>query len=555
MNLKALVIFVLTFLSSRVFAQPVEGPELLWRQVLGGVALTRPAWQLESVIVVCEGGIVKAFGSSGALLWEYKAGGRLLPFITRSGNGASYICRTDGTFHAINRAGRLLWKVNLKDRLSAPPLIGWDDRIFVFLTGKLCCFTASGTQLWQIQLESPLAARPVPDRAGGFAGALENGKLIRVSAFGKMDVLQLSAAPVAVMTLPPTEGLNGGRLSFIAVHSDGRMELAGDDGGLTEAPKLPAAPIAVKERGGLLAVFLATGNLALISPEQDFGVIWSVKTGFARQDDGVEIDWDERGIYLLSKSGGEGYSPEGARRWNMKLSDSVTTPVLDGNGVMYSCGKDWILYAYRVEDDKRPPDDKEVYSFEAEGIYGLGEAPLNSEFPLWFGFSLNMVEAGIRAGNLGEMEPAYTKLLLGIVDGPGQPGRQNSFESLNLRIKALTLLGLIGSRETIPFLTRVFRQERNLIIKSAAAETIGAIGVDPEGRALDAFAELIVLPGPYLRERLLASIAVSIGNLCRFSGPPLSGRGIPLLVSLTYASQPRSVRSRAERELAAIYRY
>ena len=553
MNFKMLTLIILTALPAAVFAQPFEAPELLWRQVLGGVALTRPVEQLESVIVVREGGAVKAFGSSGILLWEYRAGGKLLPFIARSGSGTSYVCRTDGVFHAINRAGRQLWKVNLQGTLVAPPLTGWDGRVFVFLSKKLYCFTASGTQLWLIELESPLALDPIADKAGGFAGVLEDGSLIRVNAFGKIDAVKLSAVPFALIALTPPENQSGkARLRFMAVHSGGKLELIEEGGGAIEAPGLPAAPIAVTEHSGLLAALLENGVLTLVSPEG--GALWGVKTEFAKQDDKVEIDWNERGIYLLSKSGGEGYSLEGARRWNMKLSGSVTAPVLNGNGVMYSCGKDWILYAYRVEEDQRLFSDRETYSFEAEGTYGLGEASPEAGFPQRPDFLLDMAESRIRAGNLGETEPAYTRLLLGIAGGASQRGQQNSFESINLRVRALRLLGTIGSRETVPFLTQIFRREQDMIIKAAAAEAIGAIGVDPEGRVLDAFTEAAVIPGAYLQERLFVSIAASIGKLCRFSGPLLCVRGIPLLTGLADAAQPKSVRRRAEQELAALYK-
>jgi outer membrane protein assembly factor BamB len=548
MYLKVPSILVLTFLTATVFAQSLDEPELLWRQALGGVALTRPVEQLGSVALVCEGGTVKTLGSSGVLLWEYRAGGRLLPFIARSGSGASYVCRSDGMFHAINRAGRQLWKVKLTGRLVAPPLIGWDDRVFVFLSKKLYCFTASGNRLWQMELESPLAIDPIADKSGGFAAVLEDGNLIQVNAFGKMDAVRLSVVPFAIMSLSPAETRNGTSTRFIAIHADGRLELI-EDGIPVERSRLQAAPLAVVERDGLLAALLSDGSLTLISPEE--GTVWSVKTEFARHDSEVEIDWNERGIYLLSKSGGEGYSRQGERRWNMKLSGSVTAPVLNGNGIMYSCGKNWILYAYRVEDVTALCPDKKIYSSESEERYGLGEETSKLAFPQGFEFLLNAAEAVIRAGNLGEMEPAYTRLLLGIADGANMGDQQDSFENIWPRVRSLRLLGLIGSRETIPFLTRFFRREQNLIIKGAAAEAIGAIGVDPEGRALDAFTE--ILPGTYLQERLLVSIAASTGKLCRFSGPPLSIRGIPLLVSLTDPGQPKSVRRRAQQELAAMY--
>jgi hypothetical protein len=90
------------------------------------------------------------------------------------------------------------------------------------------------------------------------------------------------------------------------------------------------------------------------------------------------------------------------------------------------------------------------------------------------------------------------------------------------------------------------------MIKTAAAEAIGAIGVDPEGLVFDAFAEAIAPSRSYLQDRLLYSIAVSIGKLYKFSGPSLSRRGIELLINLSSYTQTKRVRRRALQELAEI---
>jgi outer membrane protein assembly factor BamB len=550
---RTLAIFILTLLPNAVFAQAVEEPELLWRQVLGGEALARPSVQLESVVVVCEGAALKAFGSSGTFLWEYKAGGKLLPFIARSGTGTSYICRTNGVLYAINRSGRRLWQVNLKEQMTAPPLIGWDDRVFVFLSKKLLCFTATGTQLWRLDTESPLAFAPVPDYSGGFAGVLKDGTFIRVSPFGRLTATPLAAVPFAVFPLASAAGDTG---PVLALHTDGVLDFIGAGGkSLNEAPEggllpaLPAPPLAAAERGGLLAVLLANGELNLVSPQS--GVLWSVKTGLVKQDGTIEIYWDEYGIYILSGTGGEGYDLKGRRLWDMSLRGSAAVPVLDGRGVMYSCGKDWILYAYRVENEKLPQKFTAGYSLKAPGEYGLGKPPSKAA-----GFNgnttlleslLDIIEKSVKNGSLGEMEPEHTRLLLGLADSVNRNRQNTAF-----RLKALGILALIGSRETIPFLAELFHREQDARVKSAVAETIGSIGVDPEGLALDAFTEVIFPSTAYFQERLLFSITVSIGKLCRFSGPPLSGRGIQLLVGLSSYTQPKRVRRRAEQELSEI---
>jgi outer membrane protein assembly factor BamB len=131
------------------------GPSPLWRHALGGTVIGAPAAQAESVAVVCDGGMVQAYSRSGRLLWTYSAQGRLSPHITRSPEGTSYVCRTNGLFIALNRLGRELWRVNLDGPLAEPALVGWDGRIFIPTANRVACYTASGFLLWSRQLDAP----------------------------------------------------------------------------------------------------------------------------------------------------------------------------------------------------------------------------------------------------------------------------------------------------------------------------------------------------------------------------------------------------------------
>jgi outer membrane protein assembly factor BamB len=553
LDIQLLKILVLCLLPAALFAEGVDEADLLWRQVLGGAALTKAAAQLDSVVIVCEGGMLKAFSRTGIFLWEYRAEGRLQPFITRSASGVSYICRTNGVFSAINRSGRLLWKINLKERLAAPALTGWDDRVFIFLSKRLLCFTASGTRLWQLELENPLVLPPVPDKSGGFIAVLENNNFVRVNAFGQLDAVRLDDIPFALLPLKPEIG---GMPAAAALYSNGVLEFIGEDGAGNPRgflTRFPSPPLAAAERDGLLAVLLANGDLTLFSPEH--GILWSVRTALsAAGNQNVEINWDDEEIYLLSQNGGEGYNLNGGQVWNMRLPGSAAMPVIAG-GILYSSGKDWIFYAYRVEDREKPAAAQGLgaYDLKKAGDYGLGKAPLDTEaqkFPRAGALTdiLSKIETSVRHGNIGVMEPSYTKILLAAANGGGLRS-----ENINQRLKAINLLGRAGSRETIPFLTELFRRDKNIQIKSAAAQAIGMIGADPDGRALAAFAEFITAPHTYSDERLLANLAASIGSLCRFSGPPLSRLGIPLLMVLADPKQPKSTRRRAVQELSLLY--
>ena len=132
-----------------------DAPPPLWRQALGGAAIAEPASRAESVVVVCEGGMVQSYSRTGRLLWTHNAQGRLSPYITRSPEGTSYVSRTNGLFIALNRVGRELWRVNLGSPLTGPPLTGWDGRIFIPTANRIACYTASGFLLWSRQLDAP----------------------------------------------------------------------------------------------------------------------------------------------------------------------------------------------------------------------------------------------------------------------------------------------------------------------------------------------------------------------------------------------------------------
>jgi outer membrane protein assembly factor BamB len=155
---------------------------------------------------------------------------------------------------------------------------------------------------------------------------------------------------------------------------------------------------------------------------------------------------------------------------------------------------------------------------------------------------LEQISSAVGSGIIGANEPAWTTFLLTV---------STNQEFIHNRIDALRLLGQIGSRETIPWLVNIFRRENEPVIRAAAAAAIGAIGVDPEGIAIQTF--LYTLINTNIRdELLLTAIASATGDLCRFSGPPLSDTGIRILNLLAESSQPSVVRRQANMELATL---
>jgi len=113
------------------------------------------------------------------------------------------------------------------------------------------------------------------------------------------------------------------------------------------------------------------------------------------------------------------------------------------------------------------------------------------------------------------------------------------------------MLGKLGSQETIPWLINIFKNDNEPAIKTAAINSIGSIGVDPQGIALQAFLYSIINSSTK-DEQILTAVAAATGALCRFSGPPLSEAGIRMLTLLTANHQPSAARRQARAELASL---
>jgi outer membrane protein assembly factor BamB len=442
--------------------------------------------------------------------------------------------------------------------LSFPVLVGWDGRIFVFTPGKVRCYTAAGYALWNRDLAAPAALPPQIDHRGGLVLALENREVLEISPFGGVAARPLPETPAALIPLG-----TAGEAPLLILYGDGRAELSRRGEPPLPFPSLGNRPLKGAARGDKAAVVLEDGrvlNLSLPTGETRWTARSHVTSGTAPED--LALVYDERGIYVLSTAGASGFGEDGRRRYLIRLDGAAAGPAWSDEGILYSGGTDWLLYAYRLEEQVRPRK-QSLYGPAPEGSYGTGNPPPSP----WADYDLRFEEAelaarlgeiadALRKGAVGEKEMDYAAYLMEIAGSLGAvPPRDTRLHPpvfIRRRVEAVRLLAFIGSRETIPFLARLLLRDPDGPVKAAAAEAIGRIGVDPDGVALRAFGALIFPPIPYRDERTLAAIAAAAGALGRFSGPPLSEAAVKILVALSGEDRPGSVRNRARKELASL---
>jgi outer membrane protein assembly factor BamB len=532
----------------------------VWRMALGGAVIGVPTIQGGTLVVVLDGGHIKAYTLDGKALWDYYAKGKLAPYVSRSREGTCYMYRTDGTLIAVNRAGRELWQLKPErpaagseaPEPAAPVISGWDGRIFVTLGRRLYCYTAAGYRLWRVDLEHKPVLGPMPDKSGGLVMALENGDMAELSHFGSVLTRSLGEIPSA---LTPVEGgvlvfFKNGRTKFFAA-----SEWTGRKTVPKNLPTLGGTPIGGIALGNHAAAVLSGGKVVFMSVN-DGKVLWTGESHIQSRDNssGIEMLYDERGIYILTQEGATGFSPDGRRLWMLRIRGAAAVPAFSGEGTLYSGGSDWILYAYKLEE-RVLRERNSLYGPLPEGSYGLG-----NPFPSpWAGYDYNYRETilnekfaeisnSIHAGNVGNNEKSYTAYLMEAAESSIGPSASPARPLVHVlyRAEAARLLGYIGSRETITFLSGLFSKDPDPTVKAAAAEAIGRIGVDPDGIAFRAFAQAAT----YTREeQVLTAVAAAIGSLCRFSGPPLSETGIRLLNVLGSDGMPGRTKARARQEL------
>ena len=562
------ILLIALFLSASLsfptlYAQDISNAPL-WRQALGGVIIGRPIAQVESVVAITDGSRLLSFSSQGTPLWDYSARGRLTPHLSRSREGTSYICRTNGILIAINRAGRELWQYRLRTPIIYPVLIGWDSRLFVFTETQIICMTASGNVLWSKTLEKSIALAPFLDTTGGFIIVMDDGEVQSIDPFGNLVSYQLlggvsSAVPSAITSLY----IEGWGPSILLLHSDRQLELIYPELGYGETFRgrldLPSLPLAAVGRGDKAAVLLQDGRLALICFERR-DILWLADIGISIPAS-VEIDisYDERGIYVLTREGASAFTADGRRLWIIRLTGTAALPVFGDDGILYSSGNDWILHAYQLEDQVRAGL-RLLYGEEAEGNYGLSNPGPSSwaNFPLRFEerelqARFSEIQQAIRNGYVGNREREYIAWLMetsGSFAAILHTGGRSPVQ-VQQRADATRLFAYIGSRETIPFLANLFINDPEAPVKAAAAYAIGKIGVDPEGIALRAF-QSVISPMAISNETVLTSVAAAVGALCRFSGPPLSEAGIRLLTALSSADRPPATRRQAQQEMRSL---
>lgn len=555
------------------------GAAPIWYHYMGDLALGQPYLMAESVVVATRGGSVQSYFRTGTPLWDFDSRIPITPYIARSMEGVTYLSDQSGYFRAVNRVGRELWRTNEGRAISFPPVVGWDGRIFIPLGQRLACRTAAGHPLWNIDLGSPMAVQPMLDRGGSLITVLENRDFVRIGPFSAVERLRLDQMPSLVVPLK-TNNQN----SYILLYPGGEAEILHYNEGNARGsrlsrqrfPSLPGPPAAASsatlsaEMRDVFAVTLRDGRVMLINISGR--VLW---TGYSHettaergsgnlQQARASMVFDERGIYSITTRGATGFDFDGRRRFLLRFTEASSIPAFSDEGLLYVCGTNRVLYVYGLDSRPRTVLRNRFFGPEPEGTYGMGNPPPSPWSLDPFRFNINQQDmmynrilAAIDSGQLGEREPIYVAYLMEMIGFfLNDPHFSRVRPAVNpiRHIEFIDLLGRVGSRETVPFLRTIFNRYHEPSVRSASAEAIARIGVDPDGSTFQSFHFFLAPNNPNRDPQLLLSATGAIVAISRYSGPPLSGEGLLLLrlfSNLTWA--PRAIQNHIRGEIDAMF--
>ena len=554
-------------------AMPVQAAPN-WFRDIGVSALDRPYLMAESLVLANADGSIRSIYMTGTDLWNFNPQDEVTPFLARSVEGATYLSDTTGLFKAINRVGNDLWYENLGSQVTFHPVVGWDGRIFIPVGSRMYTRTASGQPLWSRDFESPMVLSPMLDNLGSVVTVLENRDFLRVSQFSAIDRIRLDEIPVHIAPV-----MSGSNQSYVLFYSGGRTEKinfteSGPRGNrLSRAsfPSMESTPAAAAGRGDKIAAVLWDGRVLLI--DYNGNILWtdnSHETAAERGRGNIDqsntlVQFDSRGIYIITTRGATAFAEDGRRRFLHRFEEAVNIPAFSEEGLLFVNGTDSSIYAYKLDNKPLIVQRSRYYGPMPEGNYGLGDPPpspwsmdphrweANEQARMY-----EILEAMINSGQIGENEPIITAYLHEIIGFFLTEGNYSQVRPRVLpmqHINFIRLLGRIGSRDTLPFLLTIFNRYHEPSVRSACAEAIGMIGVDPEGAAFISYSFFLTPNNPNRDPQLLLSAARSITDLSRFSGPPLAGEGILLLrffSNLTWI--PLRVREQINDYLAYLYR-
>ena len=499
------------FLCLDVFcAEQLSAPR--WQVVTPGQVSAQPIPVSYGFAAITDGRMLTAYTFAGSIYWNYVFN-ELPNWAAADGGDFIYAVSGNSRLQKLNPSGKLLWKIDTKEKIIFPPLPGRDGRVFAAAQKSLSCYDTRGKRKWLVEIPPPRHA-PLELNDGSLlviTQTARDGKTkpestgIRISPFGEpLEEIEFTgtvsgaAQTNSGVLLTFTSGMYGlcavkdSRVLSVWTTEEGKsgaMLVANND----------SAAILFAEGSKTGAIFFdpATGNttasvlqpLPLNPRSLSYAALFGSLLVASDSSQALAVD-----AFALTKKSGED-SPD-AVAWHVTLParNSYLFIAYGHEGDLFLSGTNWVTEAYRVTrvKIKNAPRAKKTYqAFIAQNpsssaaAFGIDAAELAG------------ISAGLRQGDYGGRELYWLKRVQALA-----PFMLNRYAQANpnyraddsalfpITVESLSALeavmGDFGSDAFAQIISRAITNETDPTLLRNAFKAAASIAYDPEGVMLNA---------------------------------------------------------------------
>ncbi|MBN1523273.1 MAG: PQQ-like beta-propeller repeat protein [Spirochaetales bacterium] len=486
--------------------------------------------------IICLLFLLNCVSASSEQLWRFITGGRIRSYPAIAQDGTVYLLSDDRFLYSLTAKGEQKWRFFLEERLGDCFTIGQDSTLYIgYKSGELFALHGYGKKIWGFNTGQTIMYSPVQRRDGTLLLVTEEGTLFAISHTGILKwKYELDSAPSSSPVLD-TDGtlyvpLKEGSLLALESWGEKKWQIP-----VTGAPTTPAIA-----QDGTIYIGTDKGLFYAISPlpkirwtisgSSSFlsGVIGEDNTIYTPTRNGIvyailpngEIKWTvplkgsipgtcavgENGTVYAGTNASivYGIDPLGRIQWEIPIKGEITNIVLSPLKILYVGSSDWTLYAFEAEKPAKSPWPLYLHDARHSGRSARYYAFSTIESHYKDNFDFMYLKTLIQSGDPELIEEALNEIEDRINKNEVKASRQYIFYLLEkiagfgiteddfytnypfrgysqLREKACVLYTEVGGLEASLLLLRVFKNEKDIRMRSVAMHCLGLLKSDPDG--------------------------------------------------------------------------
>lgn len=492
MNLLKTLFICITILFLPTWIFPSDSPEIIWRYTTGGRILTPPVEGLDGTIYFCsEDRYLYAINSDGNISWRTQLEDRITETLSIGPDGTIYAGSKRDFLIALNPLGEKLWKVKLKGSIVGNPSIKPDGSIFV-VTDDAWLYSISHTGFIRWEIKLPAAPVLGPVLGEEIYVALDNERVYSYNINGKRQWVFLLSGNAESLVLSKDNIYAGtDNSTLVAIDFTGVRVWSISLYGLVSSIIVLTEEIILCTSGNYIIMLDSGGNKIWTNSER------STQTDLAAFSNLI--------VSLDSEGRVSWFDLDGLPLSQLKGGIPVRRLLGATDGFIYLGSKDWILYKYGFTNMVNNNYVKYLWPSYGEGVNNTSYLLTNkiehnrtdiyssSDFVYLMEQSkqldekdLNLLldEIELRLNNRDyDRGKTYlieiTKLLASecITRPLYEEGRLiNDFPII--RSRAIDLLGVTGSLNTIEFLVEMLNYEWDGYVINSIIRSLGNLKSD-----------------------------------------------------------------------------